>query len=56
MSLSSFAFLHKVMLSSDEFKRAADYVDGIKSALVGIAANKSIASSNAVMIDDLVKW
>ena len=40
----------------DEFKRAADYVDGIKSALVGIAANKSIASSKAVIIDDLVKW
>ena len=40
----------------DEFKRAADYRDGIKSALVGIAANKSIASGNPVYIDDLVKW
>ena len=40
----------------DEFHRAADYIDGIKSALVGIAANKSIASGLPVVIDDLVKW
>lgn len=40
----------------DRFHRAADYKDGIKSALVGIAANKSIASSLPVSPDDLVKW
>ena len=40
----------------DEFHRAADYKDGIKSALVGIAANKSIASSFPVDIDSLVEW
>lgn len=40
----------------DEFHRAADYKDGIKSALVGIAANKSIASGLPVDIDSLVKW
>ena len=40
----------------DEFNRAADYVDGIKSALVGIAANKSIASGLPVDIKGLVEW
>ena len=40
----------------DEFHRAADYKDGIKSALVGIAANKSIASGLPVKIKDLVEW
>lgn len=40
----------------DEFHRAADYKDGIKSALVGIAANKSIASGLPVDIKDLVEW
>ncbi len=40
----------------DEFHRAADYKDGIKSALVGIAANKSIASTLPVDIDSLVEW
>ncbi|MDY5931516.1 MAG: Gfo/Idh/MocA family oxidoreductase [Candidatus Ornithospirochaeta sp.] len=40
----------------DEFHRAADYRDGIKSALVGIAANKSIASGMPVDVDALVKW
>ncbi len=28
----------------DDFHRAADHVDGIKSILNGVAANKSIAS------------
>lgn len=40
----------------DEFHRAADYKDGIKSALVGIAANKSIASGLPVKLKDLVEW
>ncbi|QQO10815.1 Gfo/Idh/MocA family protein [Breznakiella homolactica] len=40
----------------DPFHRAADFVDGIKSALTGIAANKSIASGLPVYIDSLVKW
>ncbi len=40
----------------DRFHRAADYVDGIKSALTGIAANKSIASNLPVDVSSLVRW
>lgn len=40
----------------DRFHRAADYADGIKSALVGIAANKSIASGLPVNVPSLVRW
>ncbi len=40
----------------DKFHRAADFKDGIKSALVGIAANKSIASGLPVNLDSLVRW
>jgi hypothetical protein len=34
----------------------ATHIDGAKSALVGIAANQSIATGQAVKIDDLVKF
>ena len=40
----------------DEFHRAADYRDGVKSILVGIAANKSIASGMPVQVDSLIHW
>ena len=40
----------------DEFHRAADFRDGVKSILVGIAANKSIASGLPVNVDTLVHW
>ena len=40
----------------DEFHRAADTIDGIKSILLGIAANKSIASGLPVQIDSLVRY
>lgn len=40
----------------DKYHRAADYVDGIKSALTGIAANKSIASGLPIDVPSLVKW
>ena len=40
----------------DEFHRAADYRDGIKSILTGIAANKSIASGLPVNVDSLINW
>lgn len=40
----------------DPFHRAADHVDGIKSILTGIAANKSIASGLPVRVDDLVRF
>ena len=40
----------------DRFHRAADYTDGIRSALIGIAANKSIASGMPVKLKDLVEW
>ncbi|MFA6774978.1 MAG: Gfo/Idh/MocA family oxidoreductase [Sphaerochaetaceae bacterium] len=42
--------------SPDQFHRAADFRDGIKSALTGIAANKSIASGLPVDVDSLVRW
>ena len=40
----------------DEFHRAADFHDGVKSILTGIAANKSIASGMPVQIDGLIHW
>ncbi|MBQ2048892.1 MAG: Gfo/Idh/MocA family oxidoreductase [Spirochaetales bacterium] len=40
----------------DEFHRAADFHDGVKSILVGIAGNKSIASGQMVNIDSLIHW
>ena len=40
----------------DEFHRAADFHDGVKSILTGIAANKSIASGLPVQIDSLIHW
>ena len=40
----------------DEFHRAADFHDGVKSILVGIAGNKSIASGMPVQIDSLIHW
>ncbi len=40
----------------DEFHRAADFRDGVKSILTGIAANKSIASGMPVQTDSLVRW
>lgn len=40
----------------DPFHRAADHVDGIKSILTGVAANKAIASGLPVNVADLVKF
>lgn len=40
----------------DPYKRAADHVDGIKSILTGVAANKSIASGMPIQVDDLVRF
>lgn len=40
----------------DEFHRAADAIDGIKSILLGIAANKSIASGLPIQVDNLVHF
>ncbi len=40
----------------DEFHRAADFHDGVKSILVGIAGNKSIASGMPVNVDTLIHW
>lgn len=40
----------------DPFHRAADHVDGIKSILTGVAANKSIASGMPVKIGSLVEF
>lgn len=40
----------------DPFHRAANHVDGARSILTGIAANRSIQTGQAVQIDDLVKF
>ena len=40
----------------DEFHRAADFRDGVKSILVGIAGNKAIASGLPVQVDSLIHW
>lgn len=38
----------------DEFNRAASHIDGTMSILTGVAANKSIASGQAVNVMDLI--
>jgi predicted dehydrogenase len=40
----------------DKFNRAADHIDGARSILTGIAANKSIRTGLPVKVDDLVKF
>lgn len=40
----------------DEYHRAANHVDGARSILTGIAANKSIRTGQAVKVDELVKF
>ncbi|QYR23929.1 Gfo/Idh/MocA family oxidoreductase [Paenibacillus sp. sptzw28] len=40
----------------DKFNRAADHLDGAKSILTGIAANRSIRSGLPVRIEDLVRF
>lgn len=40
----------------DEFHRAADFRDGVKSILTGIAGNKAIASGLPVQVDTLIHW
>lgn len=42
--------------AEDRFRRAANHIDGAKSILTGIAANRSIRTGQAVHIDDLVKF
>lgn len=38
----------------DKYLRAADYVQGAYSILVGVAANKSMATGKKIMIDDII--
>ncbi|WP_239614914.1 Gfo/Idh/MocA family protein [Cohnella mopanensis] len=40
----------------DRFKRAANHIDGARSILTGIAANRSIRTGQAVSVDELVKF
>jgi predicted dehydrogenase len=40
----------------DRFRRAANHVDGARSILTGIAANRSIRTGQAVKVDELVKF
>jgi predicted dehydrogenase len=40
----------------DRYKRAANHVDGARSILTGIAANKSIRTGMPVKVDELVKF
>jgi len=42
--------------SHDEFNRAANHVDGARSILTGIAANRSIRTGQAVKVAELVKF
>lgn len=42
--------------AEDEWNRAADHVDGARSILTGIAANRSIRTGQPVRVDDLVKF
>ncbi|WP_391570979.1 Gfo/Idh/MocA family protein [Cohnella sp.] len=42
--------------AEDRFKRAANHIDGAKSILTGIAANRSIRTGQAVRVDELVKF
>jgi hypothetical protein len=40
---------------TDEYMRAASHTDGAASILTGIAANKSIATGQVVLVDDILK-
>ncbi|WP_373229062.1 Gfo/Idh/MocA family protein [Cohnella sp.] len=40
----------------DRYNRAANHIDGARSILTGIAANRSIRTGQAVRVDDLVKF
>ncbi|WP_373865235.1 Gfo/Idh/MocA family oxidoreductase [Paenibacillus koleovorans] len=40
----------------DKFNRAADHIDGARSILTGIAANKAIRTGQPVKVDTLVKF
>ncbi|THF81741.1 Gfo/Idh/MocA family protein [Cohnella fermenti] len=40
----------------DPFNRAANHIDGARSILTGIAANRSIRTGQSVKIDELVKF
>lgn len=42
--------------AEDRFKRAANHIDGAKSILTGIAANRSIRTGLPVRVDELVKF
>ncbi|MBO2945565.1 Gfo/Idh/MocA family oxidoreductase [Paenibacillus sp. F411] len=42
--------------AEDKFQRAADQIDGARSILTGIAANKAIATGLPVHVDQLVKF
>ncbi|UVI29586.1 Gfo/Idh/MocA family protein [Paenibacillus spongiae] len=40
----------------DRYKRAANHIDGARSILTGIAANRSIRTGQPVKVEDLVKF
>ena len=40
---------------TDEYMRAASHIDGAASILTGIAANKSMATGQVVLVDDILK-
>lgn len=42
--------------TEDPFNRAANHIDGARSILTGIAANRSIQTGQAIQIKDLVKF
>ena len=42
--------------TEDPFNRAANHIDGARSILTGIAANRAIRTGQPVKIKDLVKF
>jgi hypothetical protein len=46
-------FRRDLRISDDPLARAAGYLDGIRAVAVGIAANRSLATGQPVLVDDL---
>jgi len=49
-------FLPDGQKPEDPFHRSATHTDGAASILLGVAANKSIATGQAVDVDSLIQW
>ena len=49
-------FLPEDQHEPDPLNRDADHIDGARSILTGVAANKSIATGQAIEVDQMIKW